>query len=516
MKQVNLIINSKKVRTFVYFLLLFFLFLRLLGAFVDPDMWWHIQLGSNILNNNWVNNLTFTCNEYVWINHSWLSDFLINLLNNTIGLRGLSIFFALIFLGGIFFNFLALKKLLSEWNIKRSKFNNLLYFLIFILLLSTFIAIRPQVFTFFFFNLLFYLLIRLYYSKGISYKTLFPIVLLFLIWVNLHGGFVIGIGLIGIFLIDSFLSLTNNAYLSKKEETALQFKKFKYLLALIVIFVLVSLINPFGFNLWIEIFTLVLGSNNAAYISEWRAINIKESFHLFYFLILLGSFILKIINKNRNILQLLLLVILGLLSIFSIRYILPVSGIIITLFFVEAFSILQKIETFFIKDKDLLKIMNLLKAFVIVFIGLIAAMGSYLSVQYFINLNNLTESNPSLIIYPVKAVDYIKEHQEQFKDLKFYNTYIWGGYLEYVLRDHSWFIDGRMPEWNCGGKVKKNLMLDYIEVEDIKESWLKVLREHGIEAVLVQKQSPLSNVLDKTDNWRLVYSDNISVIFIKK
>lgn len=516
MKQANRIINSKKVQTFVYFLLLFFLFLRLLGAFVDPDMWWHIQLGSNILNNNWINNLTFTCNEYVWINHSWLSDVVINVLNNVIGLKGLSIFFALVFLGGIYFNFLALKRLLTERNIKNSKFNNLLYFLIFILLLSTFIAIRPQVFTFLFFNLLFYLLIRLYYSRTLSYKTLLPIVLLFLLWVNLHGGFVIGIGLIGIFLIDSFLSLTNNAYLAKKEETALLLKKFKYMLALIITFLLISLVNPFGINLWVEIFTLILGSNNAAYISEWRAINIKESFHLFYFLILLGTFILKIVNKNRNILQLLLLVILGLLSIFSIRYILPASGIIITLFFVEAFFLLQKIEAFFIKDKDLLKIMKLLKAFVVIFIGLIAAMGSYLSIQYFVNLNNLTESNPSLIIYPVKAVDYIKEHQKQFKDLKFYNTYVWGGYLEYVLKDYKWFIDGRMPEWNCGGKVKKNLMLDYIEVEDIKENWLKVLREHGIEAVLVQKQSPLSNILDKTGNWRLVYSDNISVIFIKK
>lgn len=506
----------KSIRKIVYLTLIFTLSLRLLGIFIDPDMWWHIKLGGDILNNKWVNTLTFTCTDYTWINHSWLSDVLLNGINNIAGLHGLSIFFAIIFLGGIIFSCLALKAILKQYQIKSSKLNFLLYILFFILLLSSFIAIRPQVFTFFFFNALIYLLVILYYKKTVNYKKIILFIPFFVLWVNLHGGFVIGIALIGLFLIDSFINFLSLLLTNKFVDAKLLFDKSKFLLILIIVFLLSSLLNPFGLDLWKEIFTLVLGSNNVSFITEWRAINIKDSYNLFYFLLFLAGIVLQVINKGKSSLRLTIVLALGLLSLYSVRYILPVSGIVLLVVFTEANILFDWVyKKILIQDKDIKRVLGLLKYFIIMFIAIAAGISAYLSIKFFISLGDLNNQENHKL-YPIEAKNYIEGHKSELGGLNFYNTYVWGGYLEYNLPDFKWIIDGRMPEWHCDGKVKSNIMLDYIEVEKVNKKWKEVLIKYNIKALIIETDGSLANILSADSEWQILHTDKIATIFLKK
>lgn len=506
----------RTIRTLVFYLILLLTSLRLLGLFIDPDMWWHIKLGEDILNSKWVNTLTFTCTDYTWINHSWLSDVLMYVINNIGGFHALSVFFAAIFLAGITLSLLSLRELLKQSNIKNSRLNTLLYFLFFILVLSSFIAIRPQVFTFLFFNLLIFVLIKFYYSAQVNYRKLLLFIPFAILWVNLHGGFLIGIALVGIFLVDLVINFLVSTFKNNFEDAKLLFKKCKFLVSLLVIFLLSSLINPFGLDLWKEIFTLILGSNNASFITEWRAINIKDAYFLFYFLLFLGGIILQVLNKKKSSLRLMLLVGFGLLSLYSVRYILPISGIVLLILFTEANILFDWIyKQILINDKDIKRLLNLLKYLVLFFIAIAAGIAAYMSINFFVNLNNL-EVIENHTLYPIAARKYLQENESIYKNTNFYNTYVWGGYLEYTLPELNWIIDGRMPEWQCKGKVKDNIMLDYIEVENVNKQWKDVLKSYNIGAVIIRTNSLLSNVMSADNEWQIVYKDDLAIIYSKR
>lgn len=505
----------KKFTSFLFVFVIILFVLRLLGSFIDPDMWWHIRLGENLWNGQWVNTLTTTCNEYIWVNHSWLADVQIALVNNLSGIQGLSIFYSLVFVIGIIFSFLSLKHILKNLGLKLYRFNSLLFLTFYILILSSFIAIRPQVFTFLFFNILFYGLIRLYYSSNFSYVYLVPALLFFVLWVNIHGGFVIGIVMVGLFIIDAFIRFLTNTFSNNTTQASLLLKKLIFLIILELIFILASLINPFGLDLWREIFALVLGSNNAKYITEWRAIDIKNPFNLFYFILFISTLVLQIFNKSRSLVRLLILLVFGFLSFYSIRYILPISGIVLIIFFVEFGTTIKIISKDMIfKDRDIVRLINILKICLYAIFSVVAFMSAYIGVTFFISLNNL--NNPEdFEMYPIKAKEYLLKNKEEYKNLQFYNTYVWGGYLGYSLTDFKWFIDGRMPEWKCGGKINGDLMLDYIEIEDLGSQWRETIKAHNIEVIIVRNSSIISNVIYEDINWREVYKDDLAVIYIK-
>lgn len=506
----------ESIKTILFRLIIVLIGLRFLGAFIDPDMWWHIRLGEQILNGSFISNLTFTCQNYLWINHSWLSDVLIAVFNQLFGLGGLSIFFALVFLTGIVFNFLSLKKILIQEKINISRTGILLYFIVFTLILASFIAIRPQVFTFLFINILLYFLLHFHFSNKINYKWLLGLFLLFVLWVNLHGGFLIGIALIAIFFLYYFIDILINLYKFDKNKIKEAFIKGRFLFILIILCLLATLINPFGLDLWKEAFTLILGSNNASFINEWRSLDIKSPYNLFYFLLFLFPLVVQIINK-KSLLRLIILIPFGLISFYSIRYILPVSSIVILIAFVEGIILLSKIFKKIEQDKEIIKLLNILKVMIAAFVVVIGVVGAYISITFFQSLSNINDkNNVGMLIYPIEAKMHLIENQEVYKNLNFYNTYVWGGYLSYNLPDFKWFIDGRMPEWVCKGLVNKNLMLDYIEVEDLKKDWKTVLGKYNIGAIIVRTNSSISNVLIESNEWQINYTDKIATVFIKK
>ena len=102
-----------------------------LTAKMDPDMWWHLRLGKEILEKNtFINNLTYTCSTYTWINHSWLSDVLMYWIENNFGLLALSFIFFLIILVGVYFNYKTFTYFLKQQSIKETLIKRLFFIVV--------------------------------------------------------------------------------------------------------------------------------------------------------------------------------------------------------------------------------------------------------------------------------------------------------------------------------------------------------------------------------------------------
>ena len=100
-------------------------------------------------------------------------------------------------------------------------------------LVSGYSPVRAQIFTFFFFALSLYLLETARLRK--QWKLLWCLIPIQILWCNLHGGFVVGLGLIGFYIVGEALSR----------------KSFVPYVVVLVLSSLATLINPYGIEYWI-------------------------------------------------------------------------------------------------------------------------------------------------------------------------------------------------------------------------------------------------------------------------
>jgi hypothetical protein len=110
--------------------------------------------------------------------------------------------------------------------------------------------------------------------------------------------------------------------------------------------------------------------------------------------------------------------------------------------------------------------------------------------------------------YPLRAVAYLRQHAVPGP---MYNTYGYGGYLIWALPESKVFIDGRGDLYEDGGAFS-----EYLEIAALKPAAFSVLKAHGIQSCLLERKEPLATVLSAHPDWRQEYSDDVSVLFVKR
>jgi len=107
--------------------------------------------------------------------------------------------------------------------------------------------------------------------------------------------------------------------------------------------------------------------------------------------------------------------------------------------------------------------------------------------------------------FPVKAVAYLDTHRIPGPML---NTYYFGGYL--VGTGRKVFIDGRGDLFERAG-----VLLDDITLTQIRPGAFKVLDRYQIESCLLIKNEPLAVSLAASSEWKRIYVDGTSAIFVR-
>jgi hypothetical protein len=517
----------------ISFLLLFtaFLFVYLLNnsySYLDEDFGWHLKVGQDILvtkdapRTNLYNYPLF--NEE-WINHEWLTDLSMYLIYSNLSYHSLHLFFALLFLITLFFSLVLFFKKNGFWP---SFFASVGLILLGTKAALPSLGIRPQELA------LFFTVLVLYFLNRNRYLCMW-LSLIFIIWANLHGSYVLGLGLTIAWQVLAYLSTQRffNKILSKLNLEFKNIYKKRNWLFLPLLFGM-TLINPYGLSLYKSL---------AEYSNTYYLTNISEWLPQFYYpflywqLLFLGlssSFFVvyyyeKYKTKGRiDVWKVFLFIFFFILALKSKRH--------FPLFFVVNLPFLAEIFLYFGKQLKDFKLSYLKCRVSLLGTSLVLIIFSY---SLLASLNYHHDPFTSFCNrYPCRAVNFLKNNENIIKDLNTFNDYNWGGFMIWNYSQKQIFIDGRMPHYPF---KEKSYLEEYHKFFKTEENFLELVMEHDIGLFFINKKSNLTkeptklerqlffidkkgteekkfdmfSYLENSDRWYKFFEDDVALIYIR-
>lgn len=352
------------------------------------------------------------------------------------------------------------------------------FFSIFFLSYPVFnLGLRPQII-----SCLFFLVLLLILSQR-NKKTFCFIPFLFLIWVNMHIGFFIGLITLAFYISD-----TGYKIFTRSRQNLILF------INSIIIFLLsffTTIINPFGINVYKEILNHAFTPLNTM-IAEWVTPTLP---HIVLIVTLSIIGLVKIAKKKPfSLYQILLLIFFSVLALQARRN-LPLF------YFTASYMLLNDIkfhtERFFSLFIPLLATLSIFAVIILI----------PQTIDYSISWNSYCNKDIASS-YPCEA---IKKYPLSGN---VYALYEWGGFLIWQKPDIKIFVDGRMPAWRDeNGKSPYQVYLDIIQT---KNNWNEKLHSLKTDYIFVTNGTFLDLLLQKDSqkyHWKEVYRDNLAVIY---
>ena len=462
----------------------------------DGDLPRHLLTGNLILQTRRVATtdiFSFRTTGYPSYPHEWLSQVVFALAYDWLGLDGIVLLTALI--------------VMLTWGIVyRQAMHKSKSFLLALALTALGVAVsqihvlpRPHIFTYVLTAIWITLLENIAENKSSTWWLL-PLVMLF--WVNLHGMFVLGIGILGIYLVGDFLD--------HPSVSRLQTEKARSLLLAGGLSLLATFCSPSGPKIWEAIASL--GSN--AYITSKIPEYQSPNFHLpetWPFLILLLLIILGLARRAQRAswTEILLASSFTGLALYTSRMI-PLFAIVVTPIAAKATADWLHQDypqsRFFLVEENLYKINStssgLVWIFAIVFLAAtLLKSGTALDSQ---QKGNVFDQK----FFPVDAVSWLEKHPQTGH---MFNEFDWGGYLLLKLWPrYQIFMDGHTHIYG------EALTREYERVISRADGWQQILDKYDVEWVIIRVNTPLANVLASSTDWSTAYRDQTAVILVRK
>ena len=456
----------------------------------DSDLGWHLKYGEYFFKNGHIlkdNIFSTMMTDYKWANLSWATDILTYIVFNNFSFFGLTILGALIItLTFYFFS--------KTFNL--NYFEKALIFPLLILIESTVnqVSFRSQLLSVLFIGILFYILKK--YEKNIS-KIIFTIPLLFLLWANVHGQFILGLFLYSIWSILYIINIYYDVRNLKKVVREITILGTVFISSLIA-----TIINPFGFKLYEEIFLYSSGSELRK-IAEYLPFE-EQSFSwwsqvIIGILIFLGTLFMYLENKFKK----------------NIQYL----GTVISFYFLAWIIKRYAWSMYYISIPFLKPLASFLKpeSKKITFYISTVLFLIYLSVAIYSKSPFNQYTNMSWDVYckeyakcSAASVEYLIKNNLDNDLLTLYN---WGGFIIWNYPQIKPSIDGRMHLWKSNKGY--SAFADYYGYEQN----LKDINESKYKVVLMSPEKPVYKrllKLTKEEKWRMVYQDNYSGIFVRQ
>ncbi len=498
--------NFYKLKTkyllFIYlFGFIFYLASRKCGSF---DLWWHLRAGQYIVSQKifpFYNTFSHTALFHPWIAYSWLTEIIFYYVS-VLGFNWLIVLKICL----IITTFIVVFK--TTYLASNKNFNlSILIILFMAYISSTSWLLRPQLFSFLFTAFFVYILNEFEYDNRKKVLWFIPLIMLF--WVNLHIYFVIGLFLIFIHL---FCSVFKGWFLFGEDEEN-EIKKQRFLLKITLISLFVCFINPYTYRIFLEVIRLTGQQWARANITELQSPNFHCIQVLFFEIMLfLLIFSLSVSKKRPSLIEVILFIAFTYQALYSIRdlpfwaiVMSPIIGRHLGVFFVEFKGdqcfVENKAQTGF-SQKSLLgwdKKYSLINWFIL---GILIVI-----VGFSFPRDSKLESCLDIKKFPVEAVTFIKENHLPGK---MFNSFNWGGYLIYSLYP-EWkvFLDGRTQAYG------DEFLTGCSDIWSLSLGWEKKFKKYETNFILWPRKLPLTEIFLLMDNWKLIYFDDIAVIFIK-
>jgi hypothetical protein len=329
-------------------------------------------------------------------------------------------------------------------------------------------------------------------------KSVVACAVLFAIWANLHGGFLYGLILIGLYLLGSL------GELFWEQDRRLWEARAKQYLLMLTAAGIVTLLNPYGLKLHrhlIEFFNQpFLRDNTAEFVSP----NFHEPDGKLFLAALLLTFSTLALHRQRPTLTHLVVIIVSTaFALISVRNI-PLFGLTaLPLVALEVSPAWRSLPGFsgvrerFRQTVDRTSTLPWV-APVLLLLGILAVNRGQLGSLQVIR----DEFDPT--IFPVTAVS---KARSAGLEGHIFTPLTWGGYLLYAWPEQPIFIDGGTDFFG------EDIFRAYTRIRRLSPGWRKLIQDHDVSLMLLERQTALTHELARDRGWAVWYCDSLAVLF---
>jgi hypothetical protein len=348
-----------------------------------------------------------------------------------------------------------------------------------------------------------------------------------LLWVNLHGGWIFGMALLGTYTLAAFVESVR----AQKNEAFAAIRASQRARAMASAFAasaVATLVNPFGWRLHAHIYRYLGDRYLMNHIDEFRSPDFHGWAQRSFAVILLLVLVAFAGNHKKLRFSHLLVVLLAAYAGFYSARNLPVSSMLLVLIagpilwgnFVAladrpgawqwvrngAFRIANFSDRMSAQEMELRghlwPVVSVALAFAI------CLQGGWLGSRRLIH----AEFDPKKM--PVAAVTFLQTENAEEPPVRrpIFSPDAWGGYLIYVIYpDRKVVVDDRHDLYGSE-RIRQYLILMQVE-----PGWQSVLEDWQIRTALLPADSTLANLLrELPQDWRVAYEDKVAVVFEKR
>jgi hypothetical protein len=446
------------------------------GSIADPDIWWHLRNAEVFITTHTVvqhDFYSFTTAGARWINEAWLSELPYYFGWQWLGMRGIFLVM-LAEIEVILFGVFAL-----AWHTSRNVKAAFLASWVAVWLAT--VSFGPRTLLAGWMCLVAELFLLTLFREGKDWLWLMPP--LFMLWANLHGSWLIGMVLFGIFFASGLLTATWGR-LEATEWTSSQRRK----LILVGLFSAAGLfLNPYSYHLVFYPFNFAFRQRlNVSHVDEWMSLDFHSVRGKILFGMLAITILLALVRKRRWRVDELAFLLIGFYAAMTYSRFLFLAAIVLTPMLAKELDFLPRYR----KEID----RPWLNAVIMVAI-LAGCVWRFPSRDYLIR--------DTVRNYPVKALPYLQQFRPQGR---VFNDCLWGGYLIWNARNIPVFIDSRIDIYEYSG-----VFADYLDAMGLNNT-LAILDKYNIRYVLYKQDSAMAYFLMNNAGWRVDYQDGTTVM----
>jgi hypothetical protein len=351
-----------------------------------------------------------------------------------------------------------------------------------------YVPVRAQMFTYLFFILTLYILESARLRQRWSILSwLLPVQIL---WCNFHGGFIAGIGLIGLYAVGE----------------ALSGRKYLPILLAGILAASVTFINPYGAKYWLYIYQAILMPRPE--INEWVSVigAIKRELYTFpaYLFIVMAflSLVCCLLRHRWDYVDILVMAAMIFIGISHIRHTVflgLVFGAYVPLLLSEHWHILTE-------RRASLQTKSWIPGSVFVSLVLLIHLVIYPAWIPPLIPSFMITASPSN--YPVGALNWIMQEGLKGNILPFFD---WGEFIIWhCYPDCRVAMDGRYET-----VYEEHVHREYFDFLFARPTWRVFLEKYPHEMILVHSRIKIADLMKQEKGWRIAYRDQESILFVR-
>lgn len=487
------------------------------GNVADPDLWGHLRYGEMILDGHGLPRedvFSYTAYGAPFYDHEWLADLVFAALFRLAGSAGL-IFFKLA---------VCALMLLAMWDACRSAGERLApaecahplgvaaVMIAALAVIAPGATFRPQLFTMVFLAVELALLLRGDHRLRAGGVRTLPLELaamplLLLVWANVHGGFLVGLGLFGVYggvtLGESLLALVRG------RSAPLDSRRMAALTAVCLAAVAAPLVNPYGVELYVY---LAQTLDMHGEISEWEPVALFSGEFLRFKLLCAVTAAAAVLSWRWRDARTDVAVLAWMVGFLGVAALSAFRHQRHTVLFGVAAAPLVCVVAEQVRRRAIARFPMLVPRRPVLATALSGAVAIALFQLWGFAATTARDGltiRYGRIDYPLDAVEFLRTHGIRGNVAM---PFEWGAYTISKLAPESRvFIDGRFE-----AVYPQRVIDDYFAFMHGSEGWQRLLDDYPTDVVVVQRWRNIHPRLFAHPDFAYVYSDPAALVFVRR